>query len=174
MSFSNTVQNFYQEGINDEDMVMESTMRVFGGYAFHSTKNEDCYSHIDFFWSPAENSEYKVGFDVKGRRKNSRSDSKYSCDVTWIEVQNVTGRNGWIYGQAKYISFVTDKDILYVDRTALVSMYDEKVNKSLVKDSIPSNCYELYQRKGRKDLIFKARIEDIRNISKYVVPLQIN
>ena len=64
----------------------------------HSEEEEDMKEHWD--WK-ANNSLV----DVKGARKDARSDSSLNFDITWLEVTNVRGDPGWLKGKADFIAF---------------------------------------------------------------------
>ena len=114
MGLRDTVQRMYLQGLEDESLVMEVTKRKFGGNVRKSTINEDMKEHIDFWWISDNGNEY--GFDVKGVKKNKRTDKVGDDKINWIELINVQGNPGWVYGNAKYIAFLTNESVLYVPR----------------------------------------------------------
>lgn len=169
MSLKNTVQKMYLEGLEDEKLVMEVTKRKFGGDVRKATRNEDVREHIDFWWISKDGNEY--GFDVKGVRKNKRSDKVSDDKINWIELVNVQGKPGWVYGNAKYIAFLTNESVLYVPRKKLALYVEEKIKGKALSTVNPSSCYIPYQRYGRLDMIVKVPTSDLREIAKHEIKL---
>lgn len=159
----------YLEGLEDEKLVMEVTKRKFGGDVRKATRNEDVREHIDFWWISKDGNEY--GFDVKGVRKNKRSDKVFDDKINWIELQNVQGKPGWVYGNAKYIAFLTNESVLYVPRKKLALYVEEKIKGKALSTVNPSSCYIPYQRYGRLDMIVKVPTSDLREIAKHEIKL---
>lgn len=163
------VNEMYLNGLNDEFYVMEATEKTLGGTCFKSNTNEDKYDHIDFWWDSPKKG--LIGIDVKGRRKNKRNDKDYDDTINWIEILNVKGDLGWIYGKSYYIAFRTNNKIIFVKREKLQQFTEEKIKgKDLVYET-PSEFYIPYQRKkyGRKDMMIKVPTEDLINISDFII-----
>lgn len=160
----------YLEGLEDENLVMEVTKRKFGGDVRKSTKNEDIREHIDFWWISKDGNEY--GFDVKGVKKSKRTDRIADDKINWIELQNVQGKPGWVYGSAKYIAFLTNDSVLYVPRKKLALYIEEKIKGKPLSTVNPSMCYIPYQRFGRQDMIVKVPTSDLREIAKHEIKLE--
>ena len=86
-----TVKQFYLSGRLDECFVRDAVSRTLGGKCYKSSKKEDIEDHIDFWWeSPRKG---KIGVDVKGLNKSTRSDSSFDDSIHWLELQNVKGKN---------------------------------------------------------------------------------
>lgn len=170
MGLRDTVQRMYLQGLEDESLVMEVTKRKFGGNVRKSTKNEDMKEHIDFWWISDNGNEY--GFDVKGVKKNKRTDKVGDDKINWIELINVQGNPGWVYGNAKYIAFLTNESILYVPRKKLTSYIEEKIKGKPLSTVNPSSCYIPYQRYGRMDMIVKVPTSDLKEIAKHEIMLE--
>ena len=164
-----TVKQFYLSGRLDEDFVMDAVKHTLGGEVTRSTKDEDINRHIDFWWDSPKKG--RIGIDVKGIKKNSRSDKKPDDTIQWLELQGVTGYPGWLYGKAEYIAFRTFTKIIFVKREKLLSFALEKVkDKETVYDT-PKECYVPYKRKkwGRDDLAFKALTSDLEDIADFCI-----
>lgn len=108
----------------------------------------------------------KLVFDVKGVKKSRRSDDMKDDSIHWVELLNVQGKEGWLYGKAKYIAFLTNTSILYVPRLELINLINTKIKNTSVKTSMPNECYVPYQRRDRMDLIVKVLTSDLRKIAK--------
>jgi len=158
----------YKEGLSDEQFTMDALQNAIGGVCVKGTKYEDVNDHIDFWWTTPKN--ILIGIDAKGLHKNKRGDKSYS-DNHWIEVKNVQGYNGWIYGKADYISFRTQHDILFVKPQKLIDTYNFHVASCQVQHSLPYDCFVPYQRNGRKDLIFKVSNNYLKSISSFSIKI---
>ena len=164
-----TVRSFYLKGLIDESFVMNAVKHTLGGEVEKASAKEDRFDHIDFWWdSPRKG---RIGIDVKGIKKNKRSDSTQDDTINWLELQGVSGKPGWLYGKAEYIAFRTFSKIIFVNREKLLSFALEKVkNKETVYDT-PKECYVPYKRKkwGRDDLAFKALTSDLEEIADFCI-----
>ena len=85
---------------------------ILSGAVF-ATKEQDMHEHWDVM------DEMAVKYDVKGMKNYRRSDDKPTDRLHWIELRNVNGKNGWLYGEADVIAFETRKWWLLVDREDL-------------------------------------------------------
>lgn len=168
MGLQETTARMYNEGLRYERIVMDLTRENFRCNVFEATKWEDTNQHIDFW---CESNGRKYGIDVKGPRKNKRDDKDYDDTINWIELANVQGNKGWIYGDAAYIAFVTKKSVLFVPRKEIARMVEEKILGKETVHSVPSMCYVPYQRMGRLDKIVKVPTEDLRKIARHEISL---
>jgi hypothetical protein len=164
-----TVKKFYLNGRLDEDFVMNAVKHTLGGEVERSSKHEDVYEHIDFWWdSPRKG---RIGIDVKGLNKNKRGDNQYDDSIHWLELQNVQGKDGWLKGNAEYIAFKTNRNIIFVNRKKLLDFALEAIkNKAVVYDT-PTQCYVPYKRLkwGRDDLSLKALTSDLLKLADFTI-----
>ena len=126
----------------------------------HATKDEDIYEHWD--WQIINPKTKKASLvDVKGARKKSRSDNKLDYNITWLEIKNVRGENGSLFGKADYIAFEQKDYFLIVKRVDLIFWIKSKItDKNFVKYSKDAK-YRYYRREGRQDIITMVVISDI-------------
>lgn len=122
-----------------------------------SSTHDDIYSHFDYYVKKG-NHTYK--FEVKGKKKNRRSDQKQSDDITWIELKGITGHNGWVFGQSDYIAFEHNNGFLLVKREKVVEIVFKKLIQNGFKEG--RDMYQLYNRNGRDDLIVKIKMSDLK------------
>ncbi len=102
-----------------------------------------------------------VKFDIKALKKVSRSDDEVNPEIHWVEIENVHGKPGWLYGMADYIAFETDKSWLIVKRGTLSQLIDDKLQMVVTNQPEP---YKMYRRWGRYDVLTIVPTEDLRNI----------
>lgn len=166
---SMTTGEFFERGAADEEFVAKAIEWAIGGKTEKSTKEENMYWHVDlWWWSPKKG---RIGIDVKGPNKNNRLDSKYDSSIHWLELRNVVGAPGWLYGKAAYIAFRMQKQIVFVKREKLL---DFALKMSYGKDIVydpPKAFYVPYKRKkyGRDDLTIKAKTKDIEAIADFYI-----
>ena len=114
--------DFLAVGKNVEHIFSRNFENSIGGKCTPSEKKDDIYKHIDVYWNgKLDGKEYKnIGFDVKGLRKSKRSDLLPDDTIEWIELKNVQGYDGWIYGKADYIAFECLNDWIVISRKKLI------------------------------------------------------
>lgn len=159
----------YQEGVLDEIKTMHITEEHFGGRTYKATQEEDTQQHIDFWWE--NNNGKRYGFDVKGVKRNNRTDTKKDDSIQWVELTNVQGKRGWVYGDACYIVFLTNNSAIYIPRKKLASFIEISIEGKPTVYQNPKECYIPYQRYGRKDKIVKVPTEDLYPLAKHIIPL---
>lgn len=151
---------FYKVGLAKEDAFAKLLVDTYGGKTRHSSKEDDMYNHLDIIWS-FNNKDYS--FDVKGLKKHNQKDINTDDSIHWIEIQNVRGNKGWIFGKADYIAFETNENWLIVRRNDIIDWIDKKViDKTIVYSK---DLYTYYQRYGRDDIVVKVLTEDLRKIA---------
>lgn len=163
------IKEFYKKGLIDENFIMEATEKTFGGKCFKATEKQDKFDHIDFFWNTPKGE--RIGIDAKGIKKQKQKDTKLDDSIHWVELKNVNGNLGWLYGKAKYIAFRTFTDILFVKLERLQHFIELKIKGKNLVFSNPKECYIPYQRYGRKDMIVKVLTDDLRLISDFSIIL---
>ena len=163
------VKQFYLSGRLDEDFVRDAVKYTFGGETYKSTKEEDMYDHVDFWWDSPKKG--RLGIDVKGLNKASRKDASFDDTIHWLEIQNVIGKPGWLKGKADYIAFRTLTNIIFVKREKLLSFALEAIKGKEVVYDTPKECYVPYKRKkwGRDDLSLKALNSDLEKLAQFCI-----
>ena len=121
-----------------------------------ATMEEDIHEHWDFC----------VKYDVKMIKRKKR-DQDYDENIHWVELKNVNGDKGWLYGEADYFSFEIIDYWIVVKREDLAKFITEKCAQKQWSNS-PS-LYKLYQRNGRKDVITMVKTIDLMYISADIV-----
>lgn len=162
-----TIKEMYHSGLEDENFVMEAVQHTLGGECEKSSKKEDMYDHIDFWWNSPKKG--RIGIDVKGIKKKNRKDTDVDDTINWIEILNVRGNPGWIYGKSEYIAFRTKTKILFVKTTDLQNFATEKTKGKELVHSNPKGFYIPYQRYGRMDMVFKCPTSDLEKLADFSI-----
>lgn len=130
----------------------------------HPTELQDIYEHWDI---ELLDTDLKGKYDVKALRKVNRHDSEVNPEIQWIELLNVNGNKGWLFGKADYIVFEHTNQWVIVKRTDLV-----KYIKSNTKNDIClyPEVHKLYRRRNRDDLITLVPFSDLIQICYKTLP----
>lgn len=120
-----------------------------------STREEDMFLHWDI----------KIPVDVKGIKKINRGDREANENFHYVELRNVNGKKGWIYGEAMYFAFETTNYWILVGKRQL----QELIAVKCAKKRLGRDPYELRTRAGRKDLITIVPTLDLCYISTEII-----
>lgn len=164
MNLKHNWQNLSKFGKSKENEFSSLLLNTFGGICKQSSKTQDMYEHIDLIW---KYNNKIVTFDVKSAKKLHRSDSLPNYNINWIELQNVRGNKGWLFGEADYIAFECLKDWLIVRRTDIINLINSKVTNQSISKS--KDFYTYYQRDNRQDIVVKVPMNDLRIIAKKII-----
>jgi len=119
----------------------EQFAKLFNNYE-KSSKEQDINEHWDL--------EIKHKIDVKGLKKINRKDNSPNENFHWIEIKNVHGNKGWLYGEADLFAFELNEFWVIVPKEAL----QERIATKTVKEYYDTPTLNgLYQRRGRNDVI---------------------
>lgn len=140
---------FLKNGKNTE----EQFAKLFSNYK-KSTTQQDINEHWDLEIS------HKV--DVKGLKKVKRGDTTTNENFHWVEIKNVHGNKGWLYGKADFFAFELNDFWVIVPKEELQQRIAMKTVKTYYDE--PTK-YGLYQRSGRKDVITIIPSYDLCSIS---------
>jgi len=125
-----------------------------------ATKEEDINSHIDFFIKrQSDGAEFSV--DVKAKRTLKVHEPSSNIDWIFIEVKNVMGARGWIYGDADLIAFEREDCFLVVDRKSLLDFLVRRCDLSKRAPAASEAYYIAYSRDNRADLITMMNVNDL-------------
>tara|TARA_R110000822_G_scaffold110654_5_gene240941 strand:- start:1961 stop:2518 length:558 start_codon:yes stop_codon:yes gene_type:complete len=143
------------------------TVKGEGWTVRKSTKEQDMFQHIDYIIS---RDGFTLTVDVKGAKRFSDQ------GLFIVELVNVIGNRGWLFGKANIIAFQVGNEFLFVDRNKLYSIVKEKMGlKVYTKGGFSVHCSgrqlyskpvmapNFYQRKGRKDMITFIERKDLEN-----------
>lgn len=124
-----------------------------------ATKYENMVLHYDFVVQKREKS-YRVEVKaIKSRRRGLPPDPR----VIFVELKDIHGNAGWLYGKADLIAFQQIDKFLIVPRDLLVTRVEEL--KSSFRMSLHSGVHHtIYSRPQRQDLLAVLDTEDIADI----------
>lgn len=149
--------NFLSDGKKTE----KSFAKLFGDRVTFSTPKEDMNAHWDL--------EIKFKVDVKGLKKRLRSDDAPDETIHWVELTNVNGDMGWLYGEADYFAFELEDYWVIVERLKLINLINEKLSNNISIIPIP---YQKYSRKGRRDVLTLVKTTDLMYIAETITKKQ--
>jgi hypothetical protein len=157
-------QEFLKKGKEKElELINLLKLNQFNESYECATKDQDIYEHWDFKIV----NETKI--DVKSLRKISRTDSKVNENYSWIEILNVHGNKGSLYGDADVIVFETIDYWIFVKRKKLQEFIEDKCKDKIRTTQSTDALYKLYSRTDRKDVITQIKTLDLCFISYKII-----
>ena len=126
-----------------------------------SAKDQNIEDHWDFLIEK-DDQHFKV--EVKAEKRIQRKDNGSQADFTWVELSNVRGKVGWLFGKADLIAFEKEKTFFFVKRLDLLALVNQKVNLVAKVKSAQDALYKIYTREGRKDKLTLLPTRDIESI----------
>jgi len=124
-----------------------------------ATQSEDINQHWDL--------KIETKFDVKALKKIRRNDEKENENIHYVELRNVQGKLGWLYGDTDYFAFETDDYFVVVSKLELQNFISDKCKNKEKCDS--PELYKLYSRKDRLDLMTLVKTIDLIYISEKMI-----
>lgn len=127
----------------------------------HANDEEDMFDHWDI--------KLETKFDVKAVKKVNRADLITDENIHWVELINVHGKLGWLYGKADYFAFELDEYWIVVGKNALQKFIAEKLFEK-IKTEKPA-LYKIYTRAkyGKKDQITLVKTIDLMFIAEQII-----
>jgi hypothetical protein len=135
-------------------------MEALGGGKI-APRTEDIFCHWDI------EDENGIRYDVKAMKRLRRQDPEPDDSIHYVELRNVNGELGWLYGEADYIVFETRRYWIVVNRRTLMPFIEQATENS--EQSLKPTVYRLYQRNGRKDLMTVVPTVDLLAISETTI-----
>lgn len=107
-----------------------------------------------------------VKVDVKGLKKVMRNDPETNENFHWVELVNVQGKWGWLYGEAAMFAFETEEYWLMVNKEQL----KELIAAKCVKEKVTTpTLYKMYQRSERLDMLTLVKTIDLMVIADEII-----
>ena len=83
----------------------------------------------------------------------------------WIEIKNLKGEPGWLYGDSDFIVFELEDSFLFVVRKTLLDYVHSNVDFSLpIVQNNWEGKYKIFQRPGKNDQIVQIKFDSILNL----------
>lgn len=166
-----TRQQAYKYGKDWEETMMKIHQDYFKGEVKRATVKEDMFKHIDFWWRQDENSPW-ISYDIKALKRASRRSGPLDGTIHWIEVLNVRGNPGWIYGEEDYVIFAIEETAIYVPTKKLPPYIEKKIKGKDIVYNTPYDFYIPYRRVGSKDIIVKVPTSDLKRLAEFEIKLK--
>ena len=123
-----------------------------------STREQNIDEHWDYLIEK-DDQQFKV--EVKAEKRIQRKDDDSQAHFTWVELRNVRGKVGWLFGKADLIAFEKEKTFFFIKRLDLLALVNQKVNLVAKVKSAKDALYKIYTREGRKDKLTLLPTSDI-------------
>ena len=133
-----------------EDLFAASTLLKYPDL-IPATEEENINDHIDFKCKKLG------GIDVKAKKES------FNEGKIWIELKNVQGEDGWLFGNMDHIAFEWDDHFKIVRRDWLHTRLFDLIDKAVTVQHKSRALYNYYDRSkyDRKDLLTQVTTEDI-------------
>jgi hypothetical protein len=141
----------WERGRKAEGTFQKVMFEKWGIPVVKSSEEEDIHKHIDFYIGGQS-------YDVKGLRSIRRGETPQE-DLVYIELSNVMGKKGWLFGESDFIVFEQIDTFALVPRIKLVEVVRELLHHNSTCDK--PELYKIYSRKGRDDRITLIRFKDL-------------
>jgi hypothetical protein len=124
-----------------------------------------------------ENRVKHFDFHVQGRpvevkaMKAPRRGMAPVSDMIYVELKNVSGGVGWVYGDADFIAFEQHEGFLVVDRRELVRLV-QSMQPKCKQSRVSGVFHTLYSRANRDDLVMVLHKDDLARLdTKWLLPV---
>jgi hypothetical protein len=125
------------------------------------------HNHVDFILRLPNNKEIK--YEIKARKKLQRADKETTDEFIWIELVNVIGNVGWLFGSADKLAFEQENEFIVVDRERLADFVKKTCKPFEIVARATDALYKGYRRKGRQDHLTIILTSDIRAIADEII-----
>jgi hypothetical protein len=152
------------DGMTWEDVISRAIADT-GARVISSTRSENIEDHIDMHVHVIA-----LSIDVKSCKRWEFSRAKPG--EIYIELLNVTGKPGWVFGKASHVIFAnTTRGTIIVPREALVTLVYSRCGSMKVESSWSRKpeLYKYYRRKDRRDAVTLVTEDDILEFGGIVV-----
>ena len=143
------------------------------GFEVREATRSEQFDHIDFHLTsniPTKSGgKLKARVDVKGRKRLNRRNIDFEDEWVWIELKNVMGNDGWLYGASDFIAFEAEDSFIVALRKELLGFCENKIDTKTRVHISSQAKYVCYSRSGRQDLISLIKMEDIKELPHSVV-----
>ena len=127
-----------------------------------STAEEDMKDHVDLKFK------IEIKIDVKGRKKLNRKDDQFSYEFTYVEILNVNGDRGWLYGDADYFAFEDEAVFWMISKKTLIYLVEKNTIKKFTTEPTEWHCYKRPDRS--KEATVLVPFDLIRAQSELTIP----
>ena len=167
--FDNIISEYLNKGKENEALFGKCLLESEGGTLYPISETDDMEKHIDIKWK-GDNYHRICTFDVKGARKNKRSDKMSTYNNTWLEFQNVNGKLGSLYGEQDYFAFELEQAWAIVRREEILKNTLNNIKDNTIYTVNPNKDFLYYQRNGRKDKIVRVPMSFIVENARKIIP----
>jgi len=129
--------------------VFQSLATQKGIHLVKSSVEDDMHKHVDF-WDDQD------GYDVKGMRRIRRDGDRQDLWF-YVELTNVQGNRGWLFGEADFIVFERERAFYIASRPKLIKVVRKVTQLTPELDS--PKLHRVYRR--NKDRMTLINLEDL-------------
>lgn len=157
-------------GLNSSDgEIAEALFREIAakkGYEITEATKSQQFAHIDFLLEK-DGKMWKI--DCKSKKKLSRQDVDYNYEWCWLEINNVRGDKGWIFGKG-HVAFEMEDHFIIVAKKDLIVLVEKLVDDKISVDKPAKAKYKVYRRFNRRDKITLIETKHLLTVDHSIWP----
>ena len=150
-------KKYYKYG-NEAEQRFVKSLQVYGFRNKKSSNHDDIHNH----WDYVVNFPFKV--DVKSSKRFNKENVHPSDAYVVLEIKNVHGNKGSIYGDADFFAYEFYDYFVLVCSKVLRLWIATSVDMKDYTDHVRDSYKKVYTRKGREDLMTVLPIKAIKKI----------
>ncbi len=153
----------------EDELLCASLLKQIGYDVEFSKGNIDIHDHIDLFINTkVQKQTMEFGVDVKANKI-------YDNTYRFVEVQNVKGGTGSLFGKADFIAFKEEDGFVFVRRQSLADFVSNNLDTSKIYHSFQPpykhylKQYRSHRKQNRQDIITLIKLSDIRKFKCFKI-----
>ena len=155
MNSPNSKQDYAESYKVGDTAEQRFKMLCAGKTVVEANRSQNILGHWDFMVDGE-------AVDVKARKKLRRHSAEYNDNTVYIELRNVRGKRGWLYGNAHKFAFEIPAGFIMVKRDDLIKTVEQLTEH--IACSKPT-LYRLYSRSSRpSECVTMIMYSDLLNI----------
>ena len=114
----------------------------------------------------------KYDFSISAKKVKVQYKSSLTTEpYVWIEIKNVSGKMGSLFGKADIFIYSLPNLGAYIiiQRSSLVDIYEKHKNSARLVSDKKKAKHNFYRRKGNRDIIMKIPISELENEGAIIV-----
>ena len=154
----NTMNRAFAESVRRGSIAEDRFIRLCSRRRYrvrHASSYEDRVLHYDFI----VNSDRVEVKSIKSARRGMHPDPS----IIYVELRNIVGGPGWLYGSSDHVAFEQPRGFLMVPTKSL-RRYVESIKHRLPFSSMSGIHHTLYSRRGRDDLVVILSNNEIKRL----------
>lgn len=142
------------------ERIFDRVIKAQGKSVRKASRYEERVRHIDRWigdkrWRPSPNQTMKdkpeISVEIKAMKRISRASAEPQSEWLWVEFKNVSGGEGWLYGDATLLATEVETGFYLLYLNSLRSWAEFKVDRNKKVTNPNQAKYKSYSRRNRDD-----------------------